>query len=86
MHACMYMYFYSFFQLSCPKCVSRIGSFDWSGNYDDVITFIVSFLLGCQCSCGRWVTPSFQVHKSKIDFKMKPKETPPTTAKQPLTN
>ena len=43
MHACMYMYFYSFFQLSCPKCVSRIGSFDWSGNYDDVITFIVSF-------------------------------------------
>lgn len=44
------------------------------------------FFLGCQCSCGRWVTPSFQVHKSKIDFKMKPKETPPTTAKQPLTN
>lgn len=26
--------------------------------------------LGSQCSCGRWVTPSFQVHKSKTDFKL----------------
>jgi hypothetical protein len=23
--------------------------------------------LGEQCSCGRWVTPAFQLHKSRID-------------------
>jgi dual specificity phosphatase 12 len=45
-------------KLLCPKCSSRIGSFDWSGS---------------QCSCGRWITPAFQVHKSKIDTHSKSK-------------
>ncbi|NXL87410.1 DUS12 phosphatase, partial [Alectura lathami] len=39
-------------QLLCPKCTSKLGSFSWRGE---------------QCSCGRWVTPAFQVHKSRVD-------------------
>ncbi|CAB4002113.1 dual specificity phosphatase 12, partial [Paramuricea clavata] len=39
-------------KLCCPKCSGRIGSFNWAGE---------------QCSCGRWVTPAFQLHKSRID-------------------
>lgn len=33
-------------QILCPKCNSRLGSFSWKGQ---------------QCSCGRWLTPAFQV-------------------------
>ncbi|NXC20669.1 DUS12 phosphatase, partial [Corythaeola cristata] len=39
-------------QLLCPKCRSKLGSFSWRGE---------------QCSCGRWVTPAFQIHKSRVD-------------------
>ncbi|NXH19762.1 DUS12 phosphatase, partial [Bucco capensis] len=39
-------------QLLCPKCTSKLGSFSWHGE---------------QCSCGRWVTPAFQIHKSRVD-------------------
>jgi len=39
-------------QLLCPKCSARLGSFNWAGE---------------QCSCGQWVTPSFQVHKGRVD-------------------
>ncbi|NXP56284.1 DUS12 phosphatase, partial [Heliornis fulica] len=39
-------------QLLCPKCAWKLGSFSWRGE---------------QCSCGRWVTPAFQIHKSRVD-------------------
>ncbi|NWH79929.1 DUS12 phosphatase, partial [Piaya cayana] len=39
-------------QLLCPKCASKLGSFSWRGE---------------RCSCGRWVTPAFQIHKSRVD-------------------
>ncbi|KAM6096166.1 dual specificity protein phosphatase 12 [Chlamydotis macqueenii] len=39
-------------QLLCPKCTAKLGSFSWQGE---------------QCSCGRWVTPAFQIHKSRVD-------------------
>lgn len=39
-------------KITCPKCAGRLGSFDWAG---------------AQCSCGRWITPSFQIHKNKVD-------------------
>ncbi|XP_076153387.1 dual specificity protein phosphatase 12 [Alosa pseudoharengus] len=39
-------------QLLCPKCTSKLGSFNWYGE---------------QCSCGRWVTPAFQMHKNRVD-------------------
>lgn len=39
-------------QLSCPKCNSKLGSFSWCGD---------------QCSCGRWVTPAFQLHRNRVD-------------------
>lgn len=41
-----------FLQLLCPKCTSKLGSFSWWGE---------------QCSCGHWVTPAFQIHKSRVD-------------------
>ena len=40
-------------KLTCPKCRARLGSFNWSG---------------LQCSCGQWITPAFQIHKTKIDL------------------
>ncbi|XP_064194662.1 dual specificity protein phosphatase 12 isoform X2 [Anguilla rostrata] len=39
-------------QLLCPKCSSKLGSFNWYGE---------------QCSCGRWITPAFQIHKNRVD-------------------
>ncbi|GAB2287510.1 hypothetical protein Dimus_021885 [Dionaea muscipula] len=39
-------------KLSCAKCDARLGYFNWSG---------------IQCSCGSWITPAFQIHKSKVD-------------------
>lgn len=39
-------------KLSCPKCKGRLGSFNWAG---------------MQCSCGKWVTPAFQIHKNRVD-------------------
>ncbi|KAI5068020.1 hypothetical protein GOP47_0016365 [Adiantum capillus-veneris] len=39
-------------KLSCASCSARLGSFNWSG---------------AQCSCGTWVVPAFQLHKSRMD-------------------
>ncbi|KAL9988494.1 hypothetical protein ACROYT_G002948 [Oculina patagonica] len=39
-------------KLPCPKCNGRLGSFNWAG---------------MECSCGKWVTPAFQIHKNRID-------------------
>ncbi|KAF9919485.1 dual specificity phosphatase 12 [Linnemannia zychae] len=39
-------------KISCPKCDSKLGTFNWAGE---------------QCSCGTWVTPAFMIHKGKID-------------------
>ncbi|KAK3844074.1 MAG: protein-tyrosine phosphatase-like protein [Linnemannia gamsii] len=39
-------------KISCPKCDSKLGTFNWSGE---------------QCSCGAWVTPAFMMHKGKVD-------------------
>ncbi|XP_054770573.2 dual specificity protein phosphatase 12-like [Lytechinus pictus] len=39
-------------KISCPKCDSRLGSFNWSG---------------AQCSCGVWMTPAFQIHLNRVD-------------------
>lgn len=40
-------------KLSCAKCDARLGYFNWSG---------------IQCNCGSWITPAFQLHKSKVDI------------------
>lgn len=39
-------------KLSCASCDARLGNFNWSG---------------IRCSCGAWVVPAFQLHKSRID-------------------
>uniref|UniRef100_A0A3Q4C0D3 Dual specificity protein phosphatase 12 n=1 Tax=Mola mola TaxID=94237 RepID=A0A3Q4C0D3_MOLML len=39
-------------QLLCPKCSAKLGSFSWYGD---------------QCSCGRWVSPAFQLHRNRVD-------------------
>ncbi|KAL8162304.1 hypothetical protein V2J09_013793 [Rumex salicifolius] len=40
-------------KLSCVNCDARLGYFNWSG---------------IQCSCGSWITPAFQLHKSRVDI------------------
>ncbi|PVU92569.1 hypothetical protein BB559_003693 [Furculomyces boomerangus] len=40
-------------KIMCPKCDTKLGQFSWAGS---------------KCSCGKWVTPSFQIHNSKIDY------------------
>lgn len=40
-------------KLSCTHCEARLGYFNWSG---------------IQCSCGSWITPAFQLHKSRVDI------------------
>lgn len=40
-------------KLSCIHCEARLGYFNWSG---------------IQCSCGSWITPAFQLHKSRVDL------------------
>ena len=37
-------------KLYCPKCRAKLGEFNWAGK---------------QCSCGRFVTPGFQIAHSK---------------------
>ncbi|KAL7566757.1 hypothetical protein ACA910_017805 [Epithemia clementina (nom. ined.)] len=39
-------------KFACPKCDTKLGTWDWSGS---------------QCSCGTWVVPAIQVPKSKVD-------------------
>jgi hypothetical protein len=41
-------------KMYCTKCKTRVGSWTWAGS---------------MCSCGAWVTPSFQFVKSKLDQK-----------------
>ncbi|KAJ2806122.1 tyrosine protein phosphatase yvh1 [Coemansia helicoidea] len=38
--------------IHCPKCRAKLGAYNWAG---------------AQCSCGKWITPSFQIHRSKVD-------------------
>lgn len=40
-------------KLLCAHCEARLGYFNWSG---------------IQCSCGSWITPAFQLHKSRMDI------------------
>lgn len=40
-------------KLSCPKCVSKLGSFIWCGE---------------KCPCGAWVAPAFHIQKGKVDL------------------
>ncbi|XP_022744401.1 dual specificity protein phosphatase 12-like isoform X3 [Durio zibethinus] len=40
-------------KLSCAHCEARLGYFNWSG---------------IQCSCGSWISPAFQLHKSRVDI------------------
>ncbi|KAJ1931446.1 tyrosine protein phosphatase yvh1, partial [Linderina pennispora] len=39
-------------KVCCPKCDAKLGAFNWAG---------------AQCSCGKWVTPSFQIHRNRVD-------------------
>ncbi|PON73803.1 Dual specificity phosphatase [Trema orientale] len=39
-------------RLHCIGCKARLGYFNWAG---------------MQCNCGAWVTPAFQLHKSRLD-------------------
>ncbi|KAG2683947.1 hypothetical protein I3760_10G057600 [Carya illinoinensis] len=39
-------------RLHCIGCKARLGYFNWAG---------------MQCSCGAWVNPAFQLHKSRLD-------------------
>ncbi|OBZ89656.1 Dual specificity protein phosphatase 12 [Choanephora cucurbitarum] len=39
-------------RIDCPKCQSKLGSYNWAGD---------------QCSCGRWITPTFMLHSNKVD-------------------
>ncbi|KAG5002286.1 hypothetical protein AAZX31_08G338800 [Glycine max] len=39
-------------KLLCMGCNARLGNFNWAG---------------MQCSCGAWVNPAFQLHKSRLD-------------------
>ncbi|CEG75144.1 dual specificity phosphatase 12 [Rhizopus azygosporus] len=39
-------------RIDCPKCRCKIGNYNWSGD---------------QCSCGRWITPTFMLHRNKVD-------------------
>lgn len=39
-------------RLHCMGCKGRLGYFNWAG---------------MQCSCGAWVNPAFQLHKSRLD-------------------
>ncbi|KAJ2308121.1 tyrosine protein phosphatase yvh1 [Coemansia sp. RSA 2706] len=39
-------------RIQCPKCLAKLGAYNWAG---------------AQCSCGKWITPSFQIHRNKVD-------------------
>ena len=48
-------------KLCCPKCSSRVGSYNWAGG---------------QCSCGAWITPAFQLNASRVDVMRAPAQHP----------
>jgi dual specificity phosphatase 12 len=41
-------------KLHCPneRCKAKLGSFNWAG---------------MTCSCGKWITPAFNLQMAKID-------------------
>ncbi|XP_057289403.1 dual specificity protein phosphatase 12-like [Hydractinia symbiolongicarpus] len=39
-------------KICCYKCCGKLGAYNWAGK---------------QCSCGKWLTPSFQIHKCRVD-------------------
>lgn len=39
-------------KFKCPKCETKIGEVIFSGK---------------KCSCQKWITPAYQLHKNKID-------------------
>lgn len=39
-------------RIDCPKCQCKLGAYNWAGD---------------QCSCGRWITPTFMLHRNKVD-------------------
>ncbi|KAJ1883485.1 tyrosine protein phosphatase yvh1 [Coemansia sp. RSA 1722] len=39
-------------KIVCPKCLAKLGAYNWAG---------------AQCSCGKWITPSFQIHRNRVD-------------------
>ncbi|GBB99491.1 hypothetical protein RclHR1_03540010 [Rhizophagus clarus] len=39
-------------KIKCPTCQVKLGNFSWAG---------------MQCSCGSWITPSFAIHREKVD-------------------
>ncbi|KAL1928982.1 hypothetical protein VTP01DRAFT_2041 [Rhizomucor pusillus] len=39
-------------RIDCPKCYSKLGQYNWAG---------------AQCSCGRWITPAFMLHRKQVD-------------------
>lgn len=41
-------------KLCCSKCKSKVGTYVWSG---------------ASCSCGEWITPSFQFQLARVDKK-----------------
>lgn len=41
-------------KLCCSKCKSKVGAYVWSG---------------ASCSCGEWITPSFQFQLARVDKK-----------------
>ncbi|CAK9304401.1 unnamed protein product [Gordionus sp. m RMFG-2023] len=40
-------------KIHCPKCKAKLGSFNWAGE---------------KCGCQTWITPAFNIQKSKIDI------------------
>jgi dual specificity phosphatase 12 len=58
-------------KLLCPKCNSRLGAFNWAG---------------MQCSCGQWITPAFQFHKSRVDDNKYPLASPTALTKDKITS
>ena len=40
-------------KLACERCKAKLGNWNW---------------VGCQCSCGEWISPAFQLHRDKVDM------------------
>ncbi|KAG9296939.1 hypothetical protein G9A89_006894 [Geosiphon pyriformis] len=39
-------------KILCPNCQAKLGNYSWAG---------------MQCSCGAWITPSFSIHRDRVD-------------------
>eukprot|EP00055_Hartaetosiga_balthica_P005619 m.16740 g.16740 ORF g.16740 m.16740 type:complete len:320 (+) comp4662_c0_seq4:305-1264(+) len=57
-------------KILCPKCDFRLGTFNWSGG---------------QCSCGGWITPCFQIQKSRVDVLELPQQAVSTNSTTTIT-